>query len=385
MEEEKDLTIKTHRIPTIIARVLAGLAAISTGIFLFFLLSLAVLPAKFAIPVTAVFVLLAGLTIFFAIRNKSRKSRIASIVISIILLIVTIPLSIKLAETKGFLDSNFSSFGDGDQSTQTVDDEPFLVYLQGIDTRTDSLPEKSLADVNLVAGIDPAQHKILLVAIPRDSYVHIHDTPANALNDKLTHAGSIGGLELSKATIEDLLDVELPHYVRVNFNFVKGLVDAIGGINLYSDQSTAFTCWTDKNCTFQPGDNFVYGDCALAFARERKAYDTGDRHRGENQEQVISSILSKVASSSTLLSSYSDILGALNGTFETNFTVADVTTLIRDQLDNLKGWSTESYNINGTGAKSATYSYPNQQLYVMNLDESTVTTAKEKLQAFLQK
>ena len=271
------------------------------------------------------------------------------------------------------------------EATHEVDitKDPFIVFLSGIDTRTGMLPSRSLSDVNIVATINPKEHKILLTAIPRDYYVHLAGTSEDSLNDKLTHAGSHGGIALSKATVEELLDIEINYYARVNFNFVKNIVDAIGGITINSDVDYSFSCWTDRGCTFHPGDNPVDGRCALAFARERKSYSAGDRHRGENQEQVISLILDKISQSSTLLSNYSGILASLDGTFETNIEMDDITAFFKNQLEDMKAWKVENKNLNGTGAMDYTYSYPSQPLSVMYPDESTIKEAKAKIYEYL--
>ncbi len=263
-----------------------------------------------------------------------------------------------------------------------VTKDPFVVYLSGIDTRSNSLPSRSLSDVNIILAVNPNTKNILMIHIPRDYYVQLHGTTGN--KDKLTHAGTIGGIEMSMGTIEDLLEIEIPYYIRVNFNAVVNLVDAIGGININSDVNYSFTCWTDSNCTFNPGLNYVGGKCALAFARERHAYETGDRHRGENQEQVIELIIDKVTSSSTLINNYNDILNALNGTFETNLTTDDITSLVKMQIDDMASWNINSVNVDGTGASLPTYSYPNQNLYVMNPNMESVNAAIAKLNEVLE-
>ena len=261
-----------------------------------------------------------------------------------------------------------------------VTEEPFSIFISGIDTYG-KISSVSRGDVNMVATVNPNTHQVLLTSIPRDYYVTLNGI---GQKDKLTHAGTIGGIELSMTTIEDLLEIEIPYYVRVNFNAVVNLVDAIGGININSDVNYSFTCWTDKSCTFNPGLNYVGGKCALAFARERHAYDTGDRHRGENQEQVIELVIDKVTSSSTLISNYNDILKALNGTFETNLTEDDITNLIKMQIDDMASWNIDSVNVDGTGALLPTYSYPNQNLYVMNPDMESVAVAIERLNEVLE-
>ena len=260
--------------------------------------------------------------------------------------------------------------------------DSFVVYLSGIDTRSGMMPSRSLSDVNILLAVNPVTHHILMVHIPRDYYVPV--AGRGGARDKLTHTGTIGGVELTMQTLEEFLQVKMPYYIRVNFNSVINLVNAIGGINLYSDVNYSFSCWTNRSCKFNPGDNYVYGDCALAFARERHAYSTGDRHRGENQEQVISKVIDKVTSSSSLISNYSGILNALNGTFETNITGDEITSVVRMQIDEMKGWKIESVNVTGSGSLQPTYSYPNLNLYVMNPDMESVNKAITKLHEVLE-
>ena len=256
--------------------------------------------------------------------------------------------------------------------------KPFLLYISGIDTRTGTMPSRSLSDVNILAAINPATKKILLVNIPRDSYVLVHGD--NGLRDKLTHAGSRGGLQLSTATIEDLFGLKIDRNIRVNFNFVTKLVDSIGGITVTNDLNRTLTL---EGCTYKPGDNAVDGKCALRFARERKSYDSGDRHRGENQQQIITRIINKISSNKSIILGYEKILSAIDGSFESNLTSENITSLVRLQLDEMSPWQVESYNVNGSGRLTKTHSYPNQNLYVMDIDQATLSTAKTKLEAVL--
>lgn len=256
--------------------------------------------------------------------------------------------------------------------------KPFLLYISGIDTRTGTMPSRSLSDVNILAAINPATKKILLVNIPRDSYVLVHGD--NGLRDKLTHAGSRGGLQLSTATIEDLFGLKVDRNIRVNFNFVTKLVDSIGGITVTNDLNRTLTL---EGCTYKPGDNAVDGKCALRFARERKSYDSGDRHRGENQQQIITRIINKISSNKSIILGYEKILNAIDGSFESNLTSENITSLVRLQLDEMSPWQVESYNVNGSGRLTKTHSYPNQDLYVMDIDQTTLSAAKTKLEAVL--
>ena len=266
-------------------------------------------------------------------------------------------------------------------SHSNLTEQSFVLYVSGIDTRSGLMLDRSLSDVNIVISVNPLTKTILMRTSPRDYYVQLHGT--SGLPDKLTHAGSLGGVQLSMATIDDLLNINFDRYIRVNFNFVINLVDAIGGITVYSDVDYDITAHTNKNCVFHPGYNDVNGTCALAFARERYAYSDGDRHRGRNQEQVIEKIFAKVTSSSTLIGKYSDILNALSGSFDTDITTSDITSLVNMQLSDMAKWNVSTYNLDGTTGSAYTYSYPNQLLSVMFPDQTTVETAKAKIQQVL--
>ena len=223
-----------------------------------------------------------------------------------------------------------------------------------------------------------------MVNVPRDYYVQLHGK--TGLKDKLTHAGMNGGVQLSKATMEDIFGLEINYYVRVGFNAVIKLVDAVfpEGIVINNDQNYSIRCWTDQSCVFKPGDNKVKGRCALAFARERHAYSTGDRHRGENQQQVIQLLFNKLSSTKSLLTNYDKIMKALEGTFDTNLSTDNITSLIQFQLDDMRGWEFETANVTGSDASSETYSFPKQKLYVMIPNQESINEAKAKIEGILK-
>ena len=267
-------------------------------------------------------------------------------------------------------------------SKKDITSEPFIIYLSGIDTRSGKMPTKSLSDVNMYLVVNPQTRKILMVNVPRDYYVQIHGT--SGLKDKLTHAGMRGGVKLSKATMEDLLGYKADYYARVNFNAVIKLVDAIGGITINSDVNYTFSCWTDRGCVFKPGNNKVKGRCALAFARERHAYTSGDRHRGENQQQVIQLVVNKLTSSKSLIMNYEKILNALSGSFESNLSTNNITSLVQFQINDMRGWKFETSNLNGSTGMEPCYSFPRGKLSVMYQNQKTIDAAKKKIKEVLE-
>ena len=158
-------------------------------------------------------------------------------------------------------------------------------------------------DVNMIATVDPVNNKILLTSIPRDYYVNLPSFGENAY-DKLTHAGYYG-IEESVKSVEKLLDIDINYYVKVNFSTVVGIIDAIGGVDVESDY--AFTTHNDEETRyykFKKGMNHLNGEEALAFARERMSFADGDVQRVKDQQKVISAIINKVSSSTSLITKY---------------------------------------------------------------------------------
>ena len=251
--------------------------------------------------------------------------------------------------------------------------ESFTIYISGIDTYG-SIGNVSRSDVNILVTVNPNTGKILLTSIPRDYYVILHGT--TGYKDKLTHAG-LYGINMSVSTIEDLIDIDINYYVRVNFNTLIKVIDEIGGIDIYSD--TDFIAWTDESCKFSQGMNSVGGKCALAFSRERYAYQSGDRHRGQNQQAVISAIIKKVNTDRNLILKYNDILDSLSGTFQTNMQFEDITSFIKNQINNNISWDIESISLDGYDSSNYTYSYSGSKLYVMEPNYNTVENAKNKI------
>ena len=245
------------------------------------------------------------------------------------------------------------------------------------------MPTKSLSDVNILMVVNPDSKRVLLIHTPRDYYVQLHGK--KGLKDKLTHAGYVGGVELSKATLEDLLGYEANYYIRVNFNAVVNLVDALGGIQVQSDVNYNITCWTNHDCIIKPGWNKVDGECALAFARERHAYRGGDRQRGKNQQQVIQRVIEKISSSKTLVMNYDKLLDALKGTFETSLSTKNITSAVQFQLNDMRGWNITTANLDGPTGMTATYTCPNCKRSVMYQSQKSIDSAKAKIKAILEK
>ena len=248
----------------------------------------------------------------------------------------------------------------------------YTIYISGIDTRGE-MTAKSRSDVNIIATVNTDTHEILLVSTPRDYFVPL--SISNGAPDKLTHAG-IYGIDVCMDTLGMLYDTDINYYFRINFGGFVKVIDALGGINVYSDYE-----FDSKNILgyhFNQGENYLNGEQALVFARERFAFAEGDRQRGKNQMAVIRAVVNK-ALSPEILTSYSSILSSLDGCFGTNISYEEIAELLQDQLTNGGDWTIVSYSVNGTGATEKPYSM-SQKAYVMVPDYNTVDKAKSLME-----
>lgn len=260
--------------------------------------------------------------------------------------------------------------------------KPFNIYVAGGDAYG-SIDNVTNTDVNMIITVDPVNRKVLLTSIPRDYYVNLPSFGDDAY-DKLTHAGYYG-IEESVKAVENLLDIDINYYVKVNFSTIEGVINAIGGVDVYSDYSFKADVYPDY-FTFKKGMNHLNGKQALAFARERHSFKDGDVQRVKNQQKVLTAIIKKVTSSTTLVTNFSQILDSVGNSFSTNMETKNINRFIKMQLNDMRGWSIESQNLIGTDLYTKeTYTYPSLELYVMKQDKKSVDAAKEKIKGYLNK
>ena len=226
--------------------------------------------------------------------------------------------------------------------------------------------------MNIRAVINPATKQVLLVSTPRDYYVPL--SISNGVPDKLTHAG-IYGINVSKGTIGMLYGIDMDYYFRINFSGFEKLIDALGGITVYS----GYTFKADKGRhQIQKGENQLDGRAALAFCRERYALSGGDRVRGKHQMAVVQGVIQK-ALSPALLKNYNSVLNSVEGCFETTIPLDLIGKLVSQQLKDNTPWNIVSYSVDGTGDYQVPYSM-SMKAYVMQPNMDTVNHAKELIQ-----
>lgn len=244
--------------------------------------------------------------------------------------------------------------------------EPFNIYISGIDTYG-KIESVSRSDVNMVVTVNPKTNQILLTSIPRDYYIKLHEK--KGYNDKLTHAG-LYGIDMSINSIEDLLNIKINYYIKVNFTSIIDIVNTLNGVEVYSDYD--FTSMDGYK--YKKGLNRVNGEEALSFARERKAFPEGDRQRIKDQQHLFEALIKK-CTSKNIITKYNSLLNTINKEIMTNLEAKEITSLVKMQIINNKEWNISTNSLDGKDSNNYTYSTPNQKLYVMEPNKESVEEA----------
>lgn len=269
---------------------------------------------------------------------------------------------------------------DSATSVSDITSKPFNVLISGSDTRG-GFDENGRSDVIMIATVNPKTHTILLTSVPRDFYVttacDAGDGCMQGALDKITHTG-IHGTNTTKRTVEQLLGIEINYTFKVGFDTVTKLVDTLGGVDVYVEPGYAVH---NEYINVKEGVNHLYGEEALEYARERYAYAEGDRQRTKNQQQVLMGIV-KEATKPSVITNYAAIMDTMANTFSTTMSNAEITDLIKYQLNNNPTWKMEQYMVDGTG-DTLMCAELGDAASVMVPDQSTVKMAKDKINAVL--
>ena len=252
--------------------------------------------------------------------------------------------------------------------------ETVMLYISGIDTYG-GLAARSRSDVNILVSANTKTKEIRMVATPRDFYVEFAVTKGQ--KDKLTHAG-IYGVGASIDALERLYAIDIPYYLRINFTGFIEVIDALGGVDVYSDYD--FSVKNIKD--YHKGYNRLTGLEALAFARERYSFPQGDYQRAKNQMEVIKAVI-KACTSPAVLKNFRSVMNAVSGSFETNMPEDQISDLVKMQLADKKAWTITTFTTDGTGVYKPTYSMPGRNLFVILPNAESVEKAKSFLSGIL--
>ena len=261
----------------------------------------------------------------------------------------------------------------------SITKQPFVIYCSGSDERDSDINAKSRSDVNILAVVNPKTRQILLINTPRDYYLPL---AFNGELDKLTHAGMYGVQE-SMAVLDNLYGTKTSYYGRINFWGLIDIVDALGGIDVYSDYAFDAAAgdvegYGYRSFSFSEGWNHLEGQEALAFSRERYSFSDGDNQRGKNQMKVIQAIIEK-ATSPSVLAKYQDLLKAVSDNFITNISYDQISSLVQMMQKDGASWNIQTMSATqGSGdTMQPCYSSYGELLYVMPPDYDSVNRIRE--------
>lgn len=207
--------------------------------------------------------------------------------------------------------------------------EPFTILLLGVDSTQDGLKVNTVfnGDTMMLITFNPKTLNTTVFSIPRDTYVPI---ACNGNRSNKINSSAVGGATCVINTIENLIDIDIDYYVKINFKGVVDLVDALGGVDVnvpvkFCEQDSNRNFGTSEIC-LETGEQTLNGEQALALARHRKTLPTGDFQRVQHQQLVVEAMAKKAKSIRSVNTLY-DILNVISKNIETNIETDEILNL----------------------------------------------------------
>lgn len=201
------------------------------------------------------------------------------------------------------------------EPTKIKNDEPFSVLLLGVNQRQEG---SGKSDTILVVTINPEAKTTKMLSVPIDTYTQLSGTEKM---DKINHAYSLGGLNMTKQTIEKLLTIPIDYAVAINLEGFVQAVNLLGGVEV--DNPFNFTYEGEY---FKEGHLKLKGDLALKYVRMRYEDPLGDFGRQNRQKQVLQAAMDKVFTPRSLFK-MDTLLEIIEKNVETNVTLSEMVEL----------------------------------------------------------
>lgn len=209
------------------------------------------------------------------------------------------------------------------------------MLLLGVDERPG---DRGRSDTMILMSLNPKTDSMIMLSIPRDTYVNI---PGRGM-DKINHAYAFGGVELAVQTVEETFDIPVHVYSRVNMEGFKQGIDAIGGVTVNNNQS-----FSQGGSDFSEGAIHLNGEQALDYIRMRKQDPRGDMGRNNRQRAVVAAAMEKGASFSNI-TKFGEILDILGGNVQTDLDMKKIQKLFTGYLGTRH--NIETLEIEGSGS-----------------------------------
>ncbi|WP_228550096.1 LCP family glycopolymer transferase [Salinibacillus xinjiangensis] len=255
----------------------------------------------------------------------------------------------------------------------SISQDPFSVLLMGVESYSSGGGDTGRSDTLMLATFNPEQKNMKLMSIPRDTRVEIAER--NTV-EKINHAYAYGGKKMTIETVENFLDIPVDYYATVNFDGFKNIVDVLGGIDVnvpFDFQQNSDDRIAEK-LQFYEGPMELNGRYALAYARMRLEDPKGDLGRVERQKEVVTAVIDKVTSASTVFK-IDDLANELGNNIETNMKISDALKLYK-KYPNFSTSKIEQITLEGTPQYIDGVSY-----YIV--DEQSLSNVKQQLKEHL--
>ncbi|MED1862442.1 LCP family protein [Fictibacillus nanhaiensis] len=315
--------------------------------------------------------------------RRKRRRRILFILVPILVVILASVgygsyLTYKLANATSNASEELGRGGKSDKREQAVDpsEDHFSVLLAGVDDSSkrgfsaNGGYKGVRSDALILATFNREDKSVKMVSLPRDSKVEI---PGHRNTDRIAHAHSYGGMDLTVETVEDLFDVPVDYYVKLNFDAFLEIIDALGGVEINVEKEITEQNSKDEAGAIhlEPGVQELTPEEALAYARTRKL--DSDIYRGDRQKQLVEAIIKKSASMESI-PKYGTVIDTVGDNMATNFTFGNILALFKyaKSIDTIENLKLEGTDDTSTGA------------YYYQLDESSVEEISEQLKSHLE-
>ena len=162
------------------------------------------------------------------------------------------------------------------------------IVVMGCDIRKDDVGR---SDTLFVVMLDKSKKNAALLSIPRDTRVKIKGHGW----DKINAAFAYGGQKLTRETVQDFLGIKINNYVLVDFQGFKGLVDAVGGVDINVEKRMYYYDPYDGfEIDLRPGTQHMDGKTAMQYVRYRD--EEGDIGRIRRQQKFLMALYRHIAS-----------------------------------------------------------------------------------------
>ena len=248
--------------------------------------------------------------------TRDENSSFAKVLIGMMIVFAGILLSIFiLADNENFLEEHFGEnsfvtklFEKLSASNENKEHADFTlpfglrrqnILFLGVDASNNpkDLWTGTRTDTIILVNIDPRTKSVNALSIPRDSKVYL---PGDNGVNKINAAHAIGGIEMTKKTIEDTLGVHIDRYIMVHDSAVKEIVDAMGGLDIYVEKPMHYNDYSGNlHINFSKGNHHLNGQHAVEYLRFR--HDAlGDIGRTQRQQWLLRSLLTQLKQPSTI-------------------------------------------------------------------------------------